>query len=68
MSIHAVSEDDGISVVDRGKCIGCGLCVTGCPNGEARLERKPDDEIVSPPMDFKTWEDQRLRSRGLKSD
>ena len=63
--VHAISEDNEVSVVDREKCIGCGLCVTGCQNGAERLERKPDNEIVSPPMDFKTWEQQRLRNRGL---
>jgi NAD-dependent dihydropyrimidine dehydrogenase PreA subunit len=63
--VHAISEDNEISVVDREKCIGCGLCVTGCPNGAAKLERKSDNEIVSPPVDFETWEHERLRSRGL---
>jgi NAD-dependent dihydropyrimidine dehydrogenase PreA subunit len=63
--VHAITEDNEISVVDRGKCIGCGLCVTGCPNGAARLERRSDNEIVSPPVDLETWENQRLRNRGL---
>ena len=63
--VHAISEDNDVSIVDRNRCIGCGLCVTGCPNGAARLERKPDNEIVSPPVDFETWEKQRLRNRGL---
>ncbi|MGD0029630.1 MAG: 4Fe-4S binding protein [Candidatus Bathyarchaeia archaeon] len=63
--VHAISESNGVSVVDRSKCIGCGLCVTGCPNGAAKLERKPDDEIVQPPVDFATWEHERLRNRGL---
>jgi len=63
--VHAISDDNEVSVVDRAKCIGCGLCVTGCPNGAARLERKPDNEIVSPPADFESWENQRLRNRGL---
>jgi NAD-dependent dihydropyrimidine dehydrogenase PreA subunit len=63
--VHAISEDNEVSVVDREKCIGCGLCVTGCQNGAARLERKSDNEIVSPPVDFETWEHQRLRNRGL---
>lgn len=63
--VHAIFEKDGVSVVDRKKCIGCGLCATGCPNGVARLERKHDSEIVNPPVDFKAWEHERLRNRGL---
>jgi ferredoxin len=63
--VHAISEKDGVSVVDRKKCIGCGLCVTGCPNGVAKLEKKPQSEIVNPPADFEAWENERLRNRGL---
>lgn len=63
--VRAISEKDGASVVNREKCIGCGLCTTGCPNGAARLEKKPDSEIVTPPADFETWERERLRDRGL---
>jgi ferredoxin len=51
--------------VDRDRCIGCGLCVTGCPNGVARLERKPEAEIVHPPRSYGDWEQQRLRNREL---
>jgi electron transport complex protein RnfB len=63
--VGAISEGDGFSFVDRSRCIGCGLCVTGCPNDVARLERKPDAEIVHPPKDFAEWEHQRLRNRDL---
>ena len=63
--VHAISEKDGVSVVDRKKCIGCGLCATGCPNGVAKLEKKPDNEIANPPVDFAAWEHERLRNRGL---
>jgi electron transport complex protein RnfB len=63
--VHAISENGGVSVVDRKKCIGCGLCVTGCPNGVAKLEKKPESEIVNPPADFEAWEHERLRYRGL---
>jgi len=65
--VHAISEQDGVAVVDREQCIGCGLCATGCPNNVAKLQRKPDEEIIDPPMDFATWERERLRNRGLVS-
>lgn len=63
--VHAISDLDGVSVVDQERCIGCGLCVTGCPNDVARLRRKPDAEIVHPPVDYATWEHERLLNRGL---
>jgi electron transport complex protein RnfB len=63
--VHAISEKDGVSIVDVKKCIGCGLCATGCPNGAAKLNRKPDSEIIDPPLDFATWEHERLHNRGL---
>jgi electron transport complex protein RnfB len=60
--IMAISEIDGVSVVDRKRCIGCGLCVTGCPNGVARLERKPEAEVIVPPMDYFAWQHRRLHA------
>jgi electron transport complex protein RnfB len=63
--VHAISEQEGVAVVDRQRCIGCGLCVTGCPNDVAKLHRKPDAKIVEPPVDFSTWEHERLINRGL---
>ncbi len=63
--VHAINEQNGVAVVDLRRCIGCGLCATGCPNGAAKLQRKPKDQVVDPPVDFKTWEQQRLRHRGL---
>jgi len=63
--VHAISERDGVALVDRGRCIGCGLCATGCPNGVAKLQRKPDAEIIPPPEDFAAWDHERLVNRGL---
>jgi len=63
--VHAISEQEGVAVVDRERCIGCGLCVTGCPNDVAKLQLKPEAEIVDPPVDFATWERERLLNRGL---
>ena len=63
--VHAISAEDGYSLVDEARCIGCGLCVTGCTNFAARLERKPESAIVQPPLDFSAWERARLQNRGL---
>jgi electron transport complex protein RnfB len=63
--VGAISDQDGVSGVDLEKCIGCGLCVTGCPENAARLERKPEAETVTPPLDYATWEHERLHNRGL---
>jgi electron transport complex protein RnfB len=63
--VHAISNENGIAVVDQERCIGCGLCVTGCPNSVARLEKKPEAEIIHPPEYFKDWEQARLKNRGL---
>ncbi len=60
--VKAISEIDGVSVVDRKRCIGCGLCVTGCPNGVARLEQKPEAEVIIPPVDYSAWEHRRLHA------
>jgi ferredoxin len=64
--VTAISLQEGVAVVNRQRCIGCGLCVTGCPTTAARLHLKPEDEIVHPPLNYKTWERQRLQNRGLQ--
>ncbi len=63
--VHAISEDNDVSIINRGKCIGCGLCATGCPTGAAKLQRKPGGQITNPPTDFAEWERERLRNRRL---
>jgi NAD-dependent dihydropyrimidine dehydrogenase PreA subunit len=63
--VHAIDATvDGPRVVRRESCIGCGLCVTGCPAEAACLRRKPDDEIVPPPATRGAWERIRLKARG----
>jgi Fe-S-cluster-containing hydrogenase component 2 len=63
--VKAISVSDGVAVVDSARCIGCGLCVTGCTAEAVRLERLPASEIVEPPEDFAAWERARLANRGL---
>ncbi len=63
--MKAITEEQGVAVVNIEDCIGCGLCVSGCPNDAARLQRKPEEEIVHPPEDFAAWERERIAIRGL---
>jgi electron transport complex protein RnfB len=63
--VGAISEQDGQYLVDRVRCIGCGLCVSGCGDKAAMLRPKPPQEIVPPPLNFAAWEQQRLHNRGL---
>ena len=63
--VNAVSIVDGLAVIEKERCIGCGLCVTGCSTGAAGLILKPENERVDPPADFSTWENERLKNRGL---
>ena len=62
--VNACSTDD-VATIDVTKCIGCGLCVTGCPSEAVKLKLRPDAEVIPPPEDYKAWEQQRLRHRGL---
>jgi Fe-S-cluster-containing hydrogenase component 2 len=45
--MDAITYDDGVAVVDLSACIGCGLCVTTCPDEAIRLFEKP--ETKTPP-------------------
>jgi ferredoxin len=63
--VAACSIEDGTSVIDLTKCIGCGICVTGCPSEALKLDLRPDAEVITPPDNYKAWEQERLRNRGL---
>ena len=38
----AIHLENDIAVVESSSCIGCGLCVSGCPENAMRLEPRPD--------------------------
>ena len=61
--VGAMRLPDATAVVAANRCIGCGLCVTGCPTEAVTLKRKSEEQIVHPPADFASWEQERLRNR-----
>jgi Fe-S-cluster-containing hydrogenase component 2 len=42
-------NDAEIAVVNRDRCIGCGLCVTTCPSESITLAAKPQENWQTPP-------------------
>jgi Fe-S-cluster-containing hydrogenase component 2 len=40
---------DGLAEVNPDRCIGCGLCVTTCPENAMKLVLKPADALRIPP-------------------
>ncbi len=52
----------GKSVVDQSKCIGCGVCVIGCPEDAIEMQPVSEEEWFHVPSSFMEWEEQRLES------
>ena len=41
--------EDGLAEVNLDRCIGCGLCVTTCPEDALKLVLKPPEHRRTPP-------------------
>jgi Fe-S-cluster-containing hydrogenase component 2 len=50
--VKAITVDE-IAVVDRERCIGCGVCVTQCDAEALALFRR--ETTHEPPKDYATW-------------
>jgi len=48
--MEAITEVGDVVAVDLKRCIGCGLCVTTCPEECLTLVRKPDSEQPAVPV------------------
>ncbi len=48
--MDAIEEGEDVSKIIDGRCIGCGLCVSTCPEEAISLVVKPD--TIAPPKNF----------------
>ena len=62
--MDALSLPTGTAELDLERCIGCGLCVTTCPNGALTLVRKPDAHQRAVPKDVVQMTIRLAQSRG----
>ncbi len=63
--VNAIEEGEDAYKVIQERCIGCGLCVTTCPEEAIQLVRKEDEDLVVPPVDEVEWFRERGRRRGV---
>jgi ferredoxin len=63
--VNAIASGEEAYRVMREKCIGCGLCVSTCPQGAIALRRKEAKDCAVPPANEEAWHEERARARGV---
>lgn len=51
--------------VDPVRCVGCGVCVPVCPENALALVRRPEEDVLPPPVTDADWRAARATARGL---
>jgi ferredoxin len=63
--VSAIVEEDGEYEFVREACIGCGLCVSTCPNQAITMVKKDQASLRTPPENEAAWLDERGAGRGV---
>jgi Fe-S-cluster-containing hydrogenase component 2 len=63
--VNALAEEQDEYRVVRERCIGCGLCVSACPEEAVRLVRKDAADRTTPPESENAWFEERGLKRGV---
>lgn len=61
--VKAITAGDDAYEIKAKECIGCGLCVSTCPEGAISLVKKPEKDIVKPPKNEMQWLQARAKTR-----
>jgi len=63
--VDAIDSDGDTYRVLRHRCIGCGLCVSTCPEEAIQLVQKLPEDLEVPPANQDDWMAARGKARGL---
>lgn len=63
--LKKIFNEEEAYLVNRERCIGCGVCVSTCPTEAMLLVRKPEEQWVTPPATMRDWMIQRAKNRGI---
>jgi len=61
--MDAISEDDGVYMVQDERCIGCGVCVITCPTESIILKDRPESDWAEIAENITDWGKMRLADR-----